>query len=76
MKEKKTLLLQVLEKLKWTWNLANSMIILVECEYCSEDLLDALIRFINKNVKKIKDMEKNMDITNTLMEIEKLTNSK
>ena len=72
MKEKKTLLLQVLEKLKWSWDLAHHMIALVECEYCSDDLLDALIKFINKNVKKIKDMEKNMDLKNTLNEVNKL----
>ena len=72
MEEKKTLVLQILEKLKWLWDLARHMIALVECEYCSDDLLDALIKFINKNVKKIKDMEKNMDLKNTLNEVNKL----
>jgi hypothetical protein len=72
MEEKKALLLNILRKLEWTWDLAENMIALIESEYCSGELLDSLIGLINAWLKNIADKSQNIEMANALAEIEKM----
>lgn len=57
MEEKKQLLIMVLERLKWYRNMAENLIILLRSSYCTEDLINSIIKKINAAIKATKKVE-------------------
>ena len=59
MEKKKEIVLQILDKLKWYWNRVDELIVMVNSVYCTDEVLDSLINFINEAVQTAKkDVEK------------------
>lgn len=59
MEKKKQIVLQILDRLKWYWSRAEELIIMVNSVYCTDEVLDSLINFINEAVQSAKkDVEK------------------
>lgn len=72
MEEKKELVKNVLIKLRWSWDLADNMLALVESEYCTESLLDELIGLLNDSLQNVKNANEEVIFKNALETIQKL----
>lgn len=53
--KKKDVLLSLLEKLRWKWDLAEWIYVLVNSKYATNEMLDWLIEIIRKAYKNVKD---------------------
>jgi len=69
---KKELVIKVLEKLQWYWDLAEDLLVIVKSSYCTDDLLDSLIRLISKSIKTVKKWNERKLMEKSLIQIQKI----
>lgn len=72
MEKKKETVLQILNKLKWYWNRADELIVMVNSVYCTDEVLDSLINFINDAVKSAKKDEEKQALQKSMIQLQKI----
>lgn len=72
MEQKKELILRVLEKLEWYWDMAWDFIILIRSTYCTNEVIDSLIKLIYKSMKTIQKNNEKELVQKTLEKIQKI----
>ena len=69
MQQQKELLIKVITKLKWHWNLAEWILALLESSYIDEKAIDGLISLMSTSIKACKN---NIDINKMKKWLEKI----
>ena len=72
MEKKKEIVLQILDRLKWYWNRADELIVMVNSVYCTDEVLDSLINFINDAVKSAKQNEEKQALQKSMIQLQKI----
>ena len=72
MEKKKEIVLQILDRLKWYWNRADELIVMVNSVYCTDEVLDSLINFINDAVKSAKKDEEKQALQKSMIQLQKI----
>lgn len=70
MGQKKELILRVLEKLEWYWDMAPWFLVIVEKTW-DEKIIDELLKLIQIGIKSIKDKRVRTKIANRIKELQK-----
>ena len=68
--KKKELILRVLEKLEWYWDMAPWFLVIVEKTW-DEKIIDELLKLIQIGIKSIKDKRVRTKIANRIKELQK-----
>lgn len=72
MDQKKQLVIKVLEKLEWHWDMASDLLVIVKSSYCTDELLNSLISLVNKAIKTAKKDEEKSVLERSLQQIQKI----
>lgn len=72
MENKKQLVLKILNKLKWYWNRADELIVMVNSVYCTDEVLDSLINFINDAIKSTKQDQEKQALQKSMIQLQKI----
>ena len=72
MDQKKQLVIKVLEKLEWYWDIASDLLVIVKSSYCTDELLNSLINLVNKAIKTTKKSDEKMILERSLQQIQKI----
>ena len=72
MDQKKQLVIKVLEKLEWYWDIASDLLVIVKSSYCTDELLNSLISLVNKAIKTAKKDEEKSVLERSLQQIQKI----
>jgi uncharacterized protein involved in tolerance to divalent cations len=78
MQQKKELLINVITKLKWHWDLAEWILALLESSYIDDKAIDWLIDLVSKSIKACKnnvDTNKMKKWLEKIQEIKELENA-
>ena len=74
MQQKKELLIKVITKLKWHWDLAEGFLALIKSDYMNNEIMDTLISALQESIGEVNTNNKKEKITKWLRLIYKIRN--
>lgn len=72
MEKKKQIVLHILNELKWYWDKAEELINMVNSTYCTNEVLDSLIDFIDEGIKSTKKDIQKRALEKTMLRLKKI----
>ena len=72
MNQKKELVIKVLENLQWHRDMTQDLLVIVNSSYCSDEILNSIIKLVNKAIKSVKENDDKLLLEKSLQQLKKI----
>jgi len=72
MEQKKLLLIQAIQKLQWSRELADGILALLETAHIQEDTIDVLIKIMVQSIKNVHSQQEKAALERSLKQLHKI----